>query len=457
MADPTRGEGELCTWQEIAAYLRVSKRQAQYWEANNGMPVHRMPGRKSRVRAYPSELDKWKLSTNNGGGEVDSPVGEDAGVGAESRGYEGRLSRRVLIAGAVGLGASSVAGAAWILRHRRPMVGGGIVGNTLRAWDEDGNEVWRHSFPVPPHARQGHNGMLRFPYRQVQMADLKGDGSKQVLFPARFVLDGEQPVREELYCFSTEGKLLWSYSPEFAVRFGSDRYTGPWQFSDLVIVPGRRGSVIWTCLEHWNWRPGVVLTVDGDGKAALKFVNGGHIYALGRGSYGGRNFILAGGVNNEYAAAALAILGEESEPACSPQTPGTPFECVDGPKGRPERYFLFPPTEVTAARGGPYNLISQIEAVNQEFIVSTREVTNEGAGAAMYRISKGLEPVEVGYDGSWGATHGQLQKEGKIGHGVRDCPHVKGPTMVRRWDGKSGWTTVRVPVATVVTPDTHQG
>ena len=59
MTDPSRREAELNTWQEIADHLGVSKREAQNWEKNDGMPVHRMPGKKSRVKAYPAELDAW--------------------------------------------------------------------------------------------------------------------------------------------------------------------------------------------------------------------------------------------------------------------------------------------------------------------------------------------------------------------------------------------------------------
>src|SRR3954469_8864466 len=48
------------SWKEIAAYLECDERTAQRWEAECGLPVHRMPGRKrGSVFAFKHELDEW--------------------------------------------------------------------------------------------------------------------------------------------------------------------------------------------------------------------------------------------------------------------------------------------------------------------------------------------------------------------------------------------------------------
>lgn len=47
------------TWQQIAGYLQVSVRTAQYWEREKGLPVRRT-SRTSRVVAYQGELDRWR-------------------------------------------------------------------------------------------------------------------------------------------------------------------------------------------------------------------------------------------------------------------------------------------------------------------------------------------------------------------------------------------------------------
>ncbi len=51
---------ELNIWAEIAKYLAVSIRQAQYLEKRSGLPVRRVPGERGRVVAYTNEIDDWK-------------------------------------------------------------------------------------------------------------------------------------------------------------------------------------------------------------------------------------------------------------------------------------------------------------------------------------------------------------------------------------------------------------
>lgn len=54
----------LSSWKEIAAYMSQSVRTVQRWEADLGMPVHRPQGEaRSRVIAFPAELDEWLAET----------------------------------------------------------------------------------------------------------------------------------------------------------------------------------------------------------------------------------------------------------------------------------------------------------------------------------------------------------------------------------------------------------
>ena len=50
----------LDSWKEIAAYLKRGTRTLQRWEREQGLPVHRLGGRKpGSVFAYKPELDGW--------------------------------------------------------------------------------------------------------------------------------------------------------------------------------------------------------------------------------------------------------------------------------------------------------------------------------------------------------------------------------------------------------------
>ena len=461
MPDSSRPDAELNTWQEISAYLRVSIREAQNWEKKDGMPVHRMPGRKSRVKAYPAALDAWKervLASRSNSPADPFPLHErqnpvPSAPNPASR-AERRIGRRAMMGG-IAVAGASVFGVVRLFRRHAAIARADLVGNTLCAWDARDRELWAHPFPQVLRNRKGNNGMLRLPSRRTQIADLYGDGRRQILFAAGFLEESDR-ASEELYCFSSEGKIIWRYRPDVAVTFGDRTFAGPWIIGDMIVAPGPQGSVVWLSLEHWNWRPGAVLALDPDGRASLKFVNGGHLYALSRASLGDRNYIVACGVNNEYACAAMAIVDEAAPPSCSPQL-GADFGCVGGPKGRPDRYFLLPPSELTLAGDQPYNVATWVKEVKAGFVVETREISGENAGAAIYRFSNSVEPLDVTFDGSWAAQHRRLQEAGKLAHSLQDCPQLKRPIPVRRWDAKSGWTTVDVPQATGARPEAYRG
>jgi len=56
----TAREDRLESWKEISAYLHRTTRTCQKWEAEYGLPIHRLrDSPKSRVYAYKAELDDW--------------------------------------------------------------------------------------------------------------------------------------------------------------------------------------------------------------------------------------------------------------------------------------------------------------------------------------------------------------------------------------------------------------
>ncbi len=61
MSSQQNTEKPLQGWKEIAAYLERDVRTADRWERQNGLPVRRLvPGRRSTVYAYPSEIEAWR-------------------------------------------------------------------------------------------------------------------------------------------------------------------------------------------------------------------------------------------------------------------------------------------------------------------------------------------------------------------------------------------------------------
>jgi hypothetical protein len=466
-ATPTQ---ELHGWKAIAAYLMVSVRKAQDLEKDRGLPVRRGVGPKAPVFALTTELDAWKLQAHGAAVRTDHAdlpstsaedpvVGQDSPSQALSRPSRHGISRRfMLLAGGGAVAAAAAVGLTRVFRPGAPeIVRAGVVGNALCAWDASGAVVWKHQFSEA--LRTGWPIHLTMPEEnRIQVVDLAGNGDRQVIFPA-FLKNTETPFVGEIYCFSSRGEILWRYRPEFAVRFGNDGFDGPWNIHDMVFVPERPKPVLLLAVSHSMWRPGFVVGIGFEGKASIRFANAGNIYALRRVTGPSGGYVIAGGVNNEFNAAALAVLRDGAPPSRSPQTPGTRFEVLGGPTGSPERYFLFPPSELNVVSGMPYSHVEILREDGQSLLVETTEIILPpigSVGMAIYLFNRSIEPQRVTYGGGYAAAHHQLQLEGKLNHGIENCPQLRHTVSVRRWDAKSGWTNVEVPFASDLAPGAYR-
>ncbi len=438
MGGNQRDSGTLLnSWKAIASYLGCDERTARRWERDRGLPVHRPPGPRGHVYAYTDELDQWLRSAKP---SPAAPV---------------QAGRKAVILAAASLLSLAAAGVAWHfwLRPFRP-ARAEIVGRSLQVRDEQGRLLWAHGFPDgfrSPEELQRQGSPLRAD-RAIRIADLDGDGSPEVILRVGYAPDetGLGPEREEICCFSNRGKLLWCYRPEITIRMGDTAFDGPWRFTDMILEATGRSQAIWAAAVHSHWRPAFVVRLDASGRAALRFIHAGWIYALHVVRHREGSRILAGGVNNEYAAASLAVLRGDAEPACSPQTPGSRFACSGEFRGSPERYFLFPPSELSRLVI-PYNAVQGLEPAGGGVLLTTSE-TEDGVWA-FYRFSEELEPVNVAFNYRFGILHRRFEQRKLLGHPVEGCPQLGQPVKLRRWDPRSGWTTITVPPAPGVRPD----
>ncbi|HUB83973.1 MAG TPA: hypothetical protein VMB03_34495 [Bryobacteraceae bacterium] len=441
MADPKAPDQELHTWAEIAGYLGISPREAQYRETNEGLPVYRLKGKKSRVWARRSELDAWKekmVAVNT----PPNPAMETSGAGSG-------VNRRWILAGLGGALALS-AGAVVIRRlETRKPARFGFQGNSICAWDEVGRLLW--SFPFPQPMDPDPAGGLPPGNHQMVTADLGANGSEYAVATPAFLVLG-QVDRAKAYCFSPEGRLVWSYIPDLKFTFGDTVFSGPWLAQDLAAVASAAGrSSVWISYTHLDYRPCALVSFTLKGVRRVEFVNTGHIHTLAYLSNASGRYVLAGGLNNEYNKAALAILRPDGPPSCSPQTAGTRFHCVGGPMGQPYRYFLFPPTDVNVASALPYNRIRVLHILGNRVSVHSYE-DGSGEAGAIYTFSPDLEPEEVILTDGFGLWHRRLEKQGLIRHDLAHCPHLNEPTIVDRWDPRHGWSKVSVPPSRSVKP-----
>ncbi len=455
----------LDSWKEIAAYLKRDERTAMRWAKERGLPVHRLPGPgRSAVFAYAHEVDAWLAGQSpaalaNGVTEVlrpavSSPTArrptDGAAVVGEARpaAATSLRARRLstLTIAAVVAGAAAVLGLLALLASGWGRPGApsraSFEGNRLRAWDSKGRLAWEYQFP----------GSLRVlnstllpprPDWQTRVVDLDGDGGPETLAVVAFAQPGRpDDFREELYCFSSDGKVLWHYEPKMVLRFAERQFDGSWAIQDLLVSPEGKTRSVWLAVNHTPWWPSFIVKLDAAGHAAVQFVNSGSLFSLNYVKTATGSYMLAGGVNNEPHAGILAVLKEGQAFASSPQSSGSRYECLDCPEGKPWRYYLFPRSEVNLLVGKTHNGVDNVTVGHNKIQVFTCEDTCQDRGIYDLTGDFEVEAVSVFFSDSYWPVHEKLEKEGKIKHPAEKCPERFHPKPVREWrDG--AWRTLQ--------------
>ena len=76
LTDPRRTDKRLNSWKAIGAFFERDERTVRRWEAERGLPVHRVPGAgRSSVFAYTSELAEWLKIADTDSPQSDSDDG----------------------------------------------------------------------------------------------------------------------------------------------------------------------------------------------------------------------------------------------------------------------------------------------------------------------------------------------------------------------------------------------
>lgn len=442
MTDPRKER--LDSWKEIADYLNKAVRTVIRYERERAMPVHRVPGGHGpgSVYAYSQELDAWLAGNPDASG---SPG--DLGIGS--------VLRRRLLWG-VGCTLAAVLGlAAFVVTRPGRPAEVRIVGRYLVAKDERGRLAWR--FELPQGA--GDATDLEFS-RPIRVVDVDGDGRPEVLATLRYCLEPTcRGYEHELLCFAGDGTLLWRYKPAFTMESVQGRYEGGWHFTELVVSPaegiGRTPRVIWVAAAHRDLWPSFVARITADGQSSIRFISSGVVYHLASFREKSGSYVLAGGVDNDYNAAFLAVLGEDQHAAVGPHDASSRYACVNCPTGHPLRYLLLPRTEMNVFyAGAPYNMVDQLEVLGNEISVRTLEGSvgeqgRQGIAQGMYIFSRDLQAKSVDVSSGYVQLHARAEREGDVNHSFWRCPERQSPKPIREWTPE-GWREVPVPWHSVV-------
>lgn len=469
----------LDSWKEIAAYLRRDERTAIRWEKDRGLPVRRVPGGKRQaVFAFTAELDAWLTQAEPQGlkpNSLESPNGtserapavdlepqepqptaqsrmESPAAVADIRLRRPWIGTNVVRFGLPALGALLIVGVAIALSgHRFGRASENIpahlafTANSVQAFDQQNHSLWSHTYPrgleAWPYKDDGHFYKFSF------IGDYRGDGEHEALVPIVFHDSTVTPLTQ-VDLLSSSGEVLWSYAPALSFQFGKNIIGERWSVSDLFVSHRSQKPQIWAAFAHGTWGNTLIVNLDPvSGKATLRFVNTGAVHAMGE-FHNGRDYLLAGGFNNESDSASLAIIDEARPFASSPQSPGTRHECVTCPPGRPDFYLIFPRSELMNLAG------LHEEAVNQEYVtgnqieVQVGDMVQPPVGIQMFyeiRMDQGFRPASFRFGSGYDMLHRKYEREGKLNHTLENCPERLHPKPVKMWTPAGGWIEIPIP------------
>lgn len=364
-----------------------------------------------------------------------TPPGQGAGSLTSRNWYSGR--RTIVFGSTTLLILVAIAIATMARLHSPEIATVSASGMALTAKNANGDVLWTYPFDA------ALRGTPLEPAWRTQIVDLKGDGMQEILVAASYVNPPNANNREELFCFSSRGKLLWRYRPETQIEFRTAGLNGPWAFHGMLIVDDGNSRSVWVMVEHQIWWPSFLVKISPDGARQIMFASSGNINSLFSVRTAKNTYVVAGGINNEYDMASVAVLSVNAPPATSPQSHGSQFECIRGcPSGRPYRYLLLPRSELNIASDLPYNNAAEILPRTGGVAIRTTEI---GQASQFFDLSEDFLPSRVMYSSDYATLHRKAENEGRISHSVALCPERGSPALVRVFDEKGNWRTVSLP------------
>ena len=477
MPENQSAHGRLDSWKEIAEYLKRDVRTVIRWEKEKRLPIHRVPGGlRQAVFAYTSEIDAWleqgergvtpsaQQATNGAAFATTASAPELQLEGASAPQARSR-SRYLALALAIGLvvGVLSWLGFASHTVRSNPPLRIDFTANSIQAFDAYSRLIWTHSFAKPLHPEYlKHMERLT---DLVRIVDLDGDNEPEVLVTVPFTPgpNSNDFLQMELDCFSSRGKLLWSYVAQEKFRFGNYDLEGPWLVLDVLVSSQAGKPVIWAALDHFKWGNSFVVQLDpATGKDTLRFVNTGVLYKLNEVQIAGRQYLLAAGFNNEYASGSLAVMDKNKSFAASPQTTGTRHKCVSCPQGDPDYYFVFPRSEMNLRQNLWEDSVHSVTVSGEEIEAEKWEGYSPELGVApearpmgmreyyVFHTQPALEPFSFRFSSDYDMLHRELEKDHKLSHTLESCPERLHPKPVRIWTPSAGWKDIKLnPVRAV--------
>lgn len=419
--------GQLSTWKTIADHLGISIRTAKTYEHKHGMPVHRLPGQKARVWAYPEELEQWRRSHT---AVTEEPEPEQS-VEPERPRKPRFLWNGVIAAGSMLL-ALSVGVYYMLVVPHGPMANFQVHSNFVSAVNAGGQELWRHRFGYI----QNELGYVSIARPQISWMGDWGKGQKLLLQTAPISISY---LGNDVFCFSDSGKVEWTFRNRHSVGDAGGSTMVPPYFVNGIQVLRRRNPAdtrIVVSSNHYIEQADQVAVLDTNGHLLAEYWHPGHLTRLGKADLDGDGSeeVILGGVNNGNHQATLVVLDPWS--MRGPSTPAVMddnrFRIIGMPAAKEKAVVFFPRTVVSAKEG--YTRVSEVRVLPDRIVVIVAEGMDEGAPHIVYELSYDLRVVALSPDNGVVRRYQALVERGELDHEFNsaESERLKGGVRVIR-------------------------
>lgn len=417
-------EVKLDGWKQIADYLRVSLRTAQYAE-HDGLPVHRSSSKpKSQVWAYASELDGWK-------NRATMPQGVPAISNHDrvNRAIDHGRLRQLSILGVLLLFGLSVAMVA-VLRARPTTASDFRVSkHQLTALDHNGRQRWSYQFPFQVRDIYGSGLLTR---RRSEFVDIDGDKKEELVLQVT-PIDHER-LGTFLYCFSPSGKLNWYHRPGRSVANGRGSFSDVYWHAGFTLVQLAADRRVVSVSNHSVHYPSQVEAIDETGKLVGEYWHNGHLRHIAAADldHDGVAEIVLGGADAAFGAATLVILDPRRISGTS-AAPAGDWHALKGMLPAKEKaVILFPSSCV--GKDHEFTIVSQVRITDNFISVIVQQDVDESVPYYLiFDFDWGLRLVNITPSDTMAARHRQLEEQGKLTHpfSIQEIDELKARVIVR--------------------------
>lgn len=353
MADPLQtppGEARQ-GWKEIADFFGVTTRTVQLWEAERGLPVHRLPG--GRVYALEVDLRAW---IEAGQVRMDPP----AEVPAPARSVRKRLWAAVVLTLAGSL-------AVWFAWPTPRPAAASVKDRVVTVVDAKGLELWKAVLPGEPVKAEPDAGMTP----AIQALDIDGDGPAEVLATLH---PGSGQGSDELVCYSSSGQIRWVWKAGGTVRTRKGELMSAFVLNHVSVWESGAGrGILVTAVSQLSFASQVAL-LGSDGQLRRQYWHAGHLRfpLVVDSDHDGRPELWLGGVHNPSGRATLVILDpDEMQGASREESPAYQLVAAEAPR-EVARVLLY--RSEASRKLSPFSGSGALSTQGEAVAVATREI-----------------------------------------------------------------------------------